>query len=234
MACNELMKPFYEAGLKDLASVTGYPLPSIQNCTQFQRTHHVLLETWESFYRHMLQKLIKHRFDLQMTGNCAETPANVNRKLISTLQEFSNENYDRVAIQCVINSLPDELKGLDQDFQSFVQQQSEVDNTWKFWERFVFQDCLPYITMFIAIRSGNWAMRMAAIKLMAADFSAFDHPTYQRLITSHVLDVLQMPCEILSQFEKGGFVVSICGREFLSVGVDEAHEMLMNKHTKQL
>ena len=68
---NCLMKPFYEAGLKDLASVSGYPLPSIQNCTQFQRTHHFLLE------RHMLQQFIKHCSDLQMTSNCAESPDNI-------------------------------------------------------------------------------------------------------------------------------------------------------------
>ena len=50
---------------------------------------------------------------------------------------------------------------------------------------------------------------------------------------SHVLDVLQMPPEILTLFEKGSFVVSISSRKFHPVGLGEAHEMLINQHTKQ-
>ena len=74
---------------------------------------------------------------------------------------------------------------------------------------------------------------MAALKMMAANFTAFDHPNYQKLITNHVLDVLHMPTELLEYFQNGGFAVSISGRAFHSVGLDESHEMLINKHVKQ-
>ena len=65
---------------------------------------------------------------------------------------------------------------------------------------------------------------------MAACFSAFDHPIYQCLISNHIVDVLHMPKPLLAFFMQGGFVVS---RHFHSVGIDEAHEMLINKQTKQ-
>ena len=94
--------------------------------------------------------------------------------------------------------------------------------------------CLfPYILLFIAIRSGNWHLWVPAIKLMAADFTAFDHPMYQQLLTNHLLDLMQMPTEETHITENGGFVVSIKGRYYHSVGIDEAHEMWINKQTKQ-
>ena len=44
---------------------------------------------------------------------------------------------------------------------------------------------------------------------------------------------MQMPSEVTRFFENGGFVVSIKGRHYHFVGIDEAHEMLINKQTKQ-
>ena len=110
---------------------------------------------------------------------------------------------------------------------------SKRDDTWKFWSRFVFEDCQPYIGLFIAIRSENWHLRMASVKAMVADFTAFDHPIYQKLITQHIVDIMNMPAELLQYFENGGFILSISGNALHSVGLDESHEMLINKHIKQ-
>ena len=70
------------------------------------------------------------------------------------------------------------------------------------------------------------------MKLMAPLFTAYDHPIYQKLISSHLLDVLDMPPAILTMLHQGAFVVSISGRAMHSVGIDEAHEMLINKGYK--
>ncbi len=92
---------------------------------------------------------------------------------------------------------------------------------------------MPYISLFIAIRSENWHLRMASVKSMAADFTAFDHPIYQKLISEHIVDVLNMPSDLVKYFENGGFVLSITGNVLHSVALDESHEMLINKHVKQ-
>ena len=102
------------------------------------------------------------------------------------------------------------------------------DDTWKFWSRFVFEDCKPYISLFMAIRSEDWYLRMGAIKSMAADFTAFDHPCYQQLIRQHIVDVLNMPEDLPGYFKSGGFVMSITGNTLHSVALDENHEMLMS------
>ena len=74
---------------------------------------------------------------------------------------------------------------------------------------------------------------MAAIKAMAANFAAFDHPIYQRLISNHIADTAQAPSKLLEFFKSGGFVVSLTGRRYHSVGIDEAHEMEINRQCKQ-
>ena len=41
-----LMKPYFDAGLKSLAEVCGYPGPAINQCSQFKKTHLFILEAW--------------------------------------------------------------------------------------------------------------------------------------------------------------------------------------------
>jgi len=68
--------------------------------------------------------------------------------------------------------------------------------------------------------------------MMVAVFSAFDHFIYRRLIAQHLADLLCLPQSVLQYFRKGAFVVSITGRAWHSVGVNEAHEMSINKACK--
>ena len=70
------------------------------------------------------------------------------------------------------------------------------------------------------------------MKSMAAVFTAFDHPTYQKLISQHLEDIATMPAPIIAMFRQGAFVVSVTGRPWHSVAIDESHEMLINKDCK--
>ena len=91
---------------------------------------------------------------------------------------------------------------------------------------------MAYVGLYLAIRSDNWALRMNSMKTMAPLFTAFDHPTYQKVISNHTHDLLNLP-EVLLMFTQGAFVANISGREWHSVGIDEAHEMLINRQCKQ-
>ena len=66
----------------------------------------------------------------------------------------------------------------------YVDEESNKDKTKKFWSQFVLKDCYAYISLFLAIRSGRWDLRMGAIKSMAALFTAFDRPKYQKTHSS--------------------------------------------------
>ena len=107
-----------------------------------------------------------------------------------------------------------------------------TNDTWRFWVQFVFEDAMAYLSLFIAICSGNWDLRVASIKSMAAIFTAFDHPTYQRVISQHIEDIENMPAQIKAMFKQSAFVVSVTGRPWHSVAIDEAHELLINKDCK--
>ena len=71
-------------------------------------------------------------------------------------------------------------------FEMFMEEQTLKYQTWHFWSQFIFEDCFAYISLYLSIRSGQWDLRMAAIKSMAALFTAFDRPNYQKLIPQHM------------------------------------------------
>lgn len=60
-----------------------------------------------------------------------------------------------------------------------------------------------------------------------------DRPKYQKLIPQHIRDMFNLPEDVLANLEKGGFTVSLLGRPGHSVGVDEAHEMCVNRESKE-
>ena len=66
------------------------------------------------------------------------------------------------------------------DFLNFIEEQSSRNQTWKFWNQYVFRDGSTYITLHLAIRNSNWNLRLAAIKTMVALFTAFDRNNYQK------------------------------------------------------
>ena len=70
------------------------------------------------------------------------------------------------------------------------------------------------------------------LKTMAPIFSAFDQPTYRKVVPQHLADCLLLPLDILQCFEQGNFSASITGRPWHMVALDELHEMLINKDRK--
>jgi len=86
---------------------------------------------------------------------------------------------------------------LIKQFDGHVAAMSKTDSNWSFWGEFVQLNCIAYIALFCAIRSGNWHLRLAALKTMAPVFCAFDRPAYQMLIPQHLVDCLLLPDDIL-------------------------------------
>ncbi len=224
-----LMKAYYDAGLKSLAKASGYPLNAIQSCGQFKRTHYFLLEAWEALYRVMLTKFFDHcDAEKQLQQPLL---ASIDDSIFSIIPPHSQVEFIRTFRE-KLDSITISLQGCFLKFKTFLQKQARTDDTWRFWIQFVFQDAMAYVGLFLGMRSGDWSLRMASMKQMAPLYTAFDHATYQKLIGRHIADILCMPPPVLTMFQQGAFVVSVTGREWHSVGIDECHEMGINRACK--
>jgi hypothetical protein len=201
-----LMKQYFHSGLKDNAMETGFKsstLASLESCSNFRRTHNFLLQVWEAIYRQIIA--------------------------------MSKVNSDNTINESIIDSLSDVLLNAAQInaiFQSHINDKSKQNELLKYWSRFVFDDCFAYVQLYLAIRSGNWNLRLSAIKQMAPLFFAFDQNVYMELIPHHLAELSTYPNEIIECFKQGGFTVSITGVAWCNVALDEAHEMAINKDLK--
>ena len=218
-----LLKIYYDAGLCDLAKSSGYQPNSVGS--NFRHTHHFLLELWEAIYRHFLANFTKE----QMVPNIIQTTA----KWIKEFPTSQNQQSTLRNLTELLTDISEKHGDYKQHFIDYVALCANESLTCKFWAQFLFEDGFAYIAMYLAIRSGNWHLRMAAIKYMAPLFTAFDRTKYQKLIVQHISDILHFPDEVLCHLFEGGFTVSITGRACHSVGIDEAHEMCINKECKQ-
>ena len=201
-----LSKLYYEVALKQIAMAGGFKgetLGSLERCSNYKTTHHFYLEVYEALYLHVINIL--------SNSNAAF------KETISKIEATNNGEYVDAAVE---------------QFSKLILANSTKDANWTFWKQFLEADMLSYIALFFAVRSGNWTLRVGTLKTMAPLFAALDRQTYRKLIPQHIADCLLLPPYILEAFTKGHFVVSISGKAWHSVAIDEAHEMLINKDLK--
>jgi hypothetical protein len=67
---------------------------------------------------------------------------------------------------------------------------------------------------------------------MAALFSAFDRPSYQRLLPNHIADIESYPEEVIKAMVAGAFTVKLSNNIGHAIALDEAHEMCVNRDIK--
>ena len=212
-----LSKVYFDAGLKQIASAGGFKgetLTALKKCSHFKHAHHFFMESWEALHLHMLDAFFSEHSD-------------ASRLLKDLAILVQSLDPSEIVIQNC-----EQLKELQMQFNAYVVSMSDKDPNWRFWGDFIQLNCFAYIALFYAIRSGNWHLRLGALKLMAPLFSAFDRPTYRKIIPQHLADCILLPADITTSFSNGGFSISITGRPWHSVGIDEAHEMLINKDCK--
>lgn len=135
-----------------------------------------------------------------------------------------------VTVRNVLNST-EPIKELQGEFQTYLSAMVSIDDTWRFWQGFVFADCYSYIQLYLAIRCQNLDLRNSALKLMAPLFMAYDRTTYQHLIPYHLTDLQKFSPNIVSHLREA-FTVSINGGKGHAVSLGEAHEMCINKDLK--
>ena len=138
------------------------------------------MEVWEALFQVMLNSYLEQ-------ANHDPIAERIKQQLL----DYTADN-----LEALISTLHMCKASEYKHFQEFVAKKSSTSENWKFWGQFVFRDGLAYAGMYLAIRSGNWHLRVACMKVMAPLFCAYDHMTYKCLICSHISDLLTSPAPI--------------------------------------
>lgn len=225
-----LMKVFWHAGLCELALSChrGATLTAVVQCSNFRRTHDFLVLAWEAMLRVQLMAFLHH---LESAGQPHQWNTLI-ADVAAHLQEIKEVSSDSAPqLMAAIWTLMGK-SSFAEEFERFRQMMCQSSETYQLWDNFIHRDGMVYVLFFVAVRTGNWQLRIAALKMMAPLFHAFDRSTYMRLVPRHLGEVLGMDRSLLSHLAAGGFVASISGTPNRSVGHDENHEMMINKEIK--
>ena len=124
----------------------------------------------------------------------------------------------------------------EKSFEKFLdalQNEKNSDEVSRFWAS-TFSYLCAYLGYFMAIRSGNWQLRNSCLPKLSELFFAYSHNKYEELVCKSMKDCMKLPTEVLGAFLRGEWTVSAKGIPFHSQAMDEAHESLVNKSTKDL
>ncbi len=223
-----LTKIYWDAGFQQLAQASGYraeTLSSLSNASNFRKSHSVFIHIVEAIFRVIIIPFL--------TTLSVETHATIEQltvRLSESAEQISNEKFETACFECA-DAFRTKLDFLEEAFQRHIVN-SLKKPTFSFWYQFLNCDAMAYLSLYISIRSSDWTLRVASLKLMAPVFFAFDRPIYQRVVATHLADILCYPSEILDYFHRGAFTVHFTDRPNHAVAIDEAHEMSINKDCK--
>ncbi len=233
-----LLKIYGPCGLHDLIKIfhKGKTAYSIIQATSWDKTHNFLLQVFEATFRYQIDLYIKYRKD-SLPVNTTSTKNdllidNITKKIIPLLQFHTDDDDMYQNLRDTLEEFNILVKENYDDFHSFLCKVSEENVDFKFWHNFVHRDCILYVSLYLAIRSGNWSLRNSALYKIAHFFQVSESKYYFRLLPIHLSDLLKFPQHILNQFKKGAFASNITGSNWSSLALDEMHEMTINKDIK--
>jgi hypothetical protein len=223
-----LMKVYWDAGLMQLAQAAGYKgeaLTSLSKASNFRRTHDFLLQVYEAFVSTFAENFLSQHSEIETSEI---------QLLATALTKAGTSDDLSHAIKNVLD-YHSKQANVHEQFSSYIRDTVQSSKTQVFWKNFVEFDVFAYVSLFIAIRNSDWQLRLASLKTMAAIFFAFDRPIYQRLVSTHLTDILQMPNELKKYFDdNGAFSVHITSRANHATALDETHEMCINRIIKNI
>ena len=119
-------------------------------------------------------------------------------------------------------------------FWTWVQELPDAnDQVACFWSKMLVY-LHAYVGFYFSIRSGNWSLRNSCLKILNELFFAYSRDKYEVLTINALSDVYTYPGSMIEYFQDGQWTVSIKGRPYHSVALDEAQECVINRKLKQI
>ncbi|CAC5420144.1 unnamed protein product [Mytilus coruscus] len=220
-----IMKLYLDAGLKELIELFhhGAVGASVMQATNFDKTHHFLMQVWEAFYLQQISAILKYAEENDLNDQSEE---NYIKKVSFILQNQELSQDEKIQQHL------DLMSHFSLQFRNLCCRLSEQNENWKFWHDFIHYHGFIYVSYFLSIRSGNWHLRNYCLKHVAKTAQITDCKFYSRLLPFHIADLKSFPKSTIEHFEEGGWVVNILGRNMHSQGLDEAHESCINREVK--
>ena len=230
-----LIKTYGPCGLNDLLKIfhKGSTANSILLGKCWDKTHDFLLQVFEALFRYQLEMYMEYRKNDQHNDSefYAQSFINVITSKLIPLLKSKPENINDQLIE-TLNKYQSIIDNSYNDFMAFIDDLSKVNENFKFWSDFIHKDCFVYVSLYLAIRSGNWSLRNYCMYKISNLFQVSDSKYYFRLLPRHLADMLNFPPHILDYFKNGGFNSNITGTQWSSIALDEMHEMTINKDIK--
>ena len=178
----------------------------------------------------MLSAIIREsveKFIQSSPPDCHQTIKALTEQCEKTVDCIKNEKLSQ---ECIDNFLT-ELKSMRTIFKKLSNHLRDFEkngcaNDDQFALFFdIIEDFLPY-SIYIAIRSSNWELRISALKIMAPRFMRSGAVTYKWLVLIHLADFKSYPSKKIERMRSGGWVSDGRG---VTLARDEFHERKANK-----
>ena len=114
-----------------------------------------------------------------------------------------------------------------------VKSETNMDQTSQFWAR-ITQYLNAYVGYYFSVRSGNWLLRNSCLRALLPIIFAYNHNKYEELCCTAIIDTLTFDDDLIQHFLNGKWTVSVKGRPFRNLALDEAHESVINLRLKTI
>ena len=155
-----------------------------------------------------------------LTGKKVKRTRYAYQVTLKVLLEFSREGFNKSSVE---------------KHDDWINARKLESTTALYW--FTAIEMIAIIFMFVrSVRDPNFLNYVDILRSMMPWFFALDHTNYSRWMTVYISDILSLPCdsELYQEFIKGKFTVIKSGRNFSSMGEDQAHEQHGNQRRWRL
>lgn len=151
---------------------------------------------------------------------------------LSFAEELDKNCFDAVAAMVAdedIENIPELIatlksEGFQKLLENFVESKSNDVNFIFWWD---YMNMVTIILQFTrAQREGIWDLHLHSFSLMLPYFMRYDHLNYARWGPVYIAEMHKLPEPVLSEFQRGNFVVKRSAEKFNQVDPDQAMEWI--------
>ena len=206
-------------------------IDAVVACTSWIKSHNYTNWMMAAFFRENIQNFIDNLTDNDNDDLINEFNQKADRavQILETKEDTIEESVIKfLELRGTLHELFDSFKGR---YESFMDHGYKNDDQFALFTN-VLNDFLVYVSLFISIRTGNWNMRVAGLKMAAIRFVRSGAVLYKWLILRHLADISSYPACIVNRMQVGGWVSVLKDGKGVALARDEYHERTASKDIK--